>query len=183
MADFAFFITEKYLKENTPIDDNTDSKLLKMAMREAQDIYIRDLIGSGIYDELCDQINADTVTADNETLLKHYIQPALKYYVLYNSAQSMSFQLVNKGIVTRNSEFQSPADINAITSLMNAWKDRGEYYSERLTNYLIQNSSLYPLYLNPGSQTDTIHPKQSRLFGGMYLGEDDTCCPGYDYEK
>ena len=181
MAEFAYFITEKYLKENTPIDDTTDSKLLKMAMREGQDIYIRDLIGSGVYDELCDQINAstpntnppDAVSADNLTLLKEYIQPCLKYFILYRSAHTMSFQLVGKGIVTRNSEFQQPADISAITTLMNGWKDMGEYYAERLTLFLCQNSSTYPLYQNPGSQADTIHPRKTSLYSGLYLGDDD----------
>lgn len=180
MSVFAYFITEEYLKDNTPIDDNMDAKLLDTAMREGQDIYIRELIGSGIYDELCDQINADTVTSDNETLLKQYIQPCLKYYVLYESAHTMSFQLVNKGIQTRNSEFSNPADISAIAALMAKWKDRGEYYANRLMKFLEQNSSTYPLYLNPGDDIDSIQPRKTFLYGGFYLGPDSPECRTYD---
>ena len=43
MADFALFMTEQYLKENTPLDFNVDANLIAMAVREGQDIYIRDL--------------------------------------------------------------------------------------------------------------------------------------------
>ena len=46
MATFAFFISEQDVKKNTPIDENVDSKLLQTAMRTAQDIYIRDILGS-----------------------------------------------------------------------------------------------------------------------------------------
>jgi hypothetical protein len=180
MAEFAYFMTEEYLKENTPIDDNMDAKLLKTAMREAQDIYIRDLIGSGIYDELCTQITAGTVTADNSTLLKQYIQPCLKYFVLYESAQTMSFQLVNKGIVTRNSEWQSPADINSITALMTKWRDKGEYYAKRLQDYLCEYHATYPLFHNPGSTAQTIHARSTFIYGGLYLGEEPEHSRGYD---
>lgn len=172
MSEFALFITEKYLKENTPLDDNIDSKLLATAMREGQDIYIRDIIGSGVYDELCDQVNADTVTADNSILIKQYIQPCLKYYVLYESAHTLSFQLVNKGVITRNSEFSQQADINAVSELMNKWKDRAQYYGERLQRFLCANTTLYPLYANPGSSVETIAPHKQTLFGGFYLGPD-----------
>lgn len=180
MAEFAYFMTEEYLKENTPIDDNMDAKLIKTAMREAQDIYVRDLIGSGIYDELCTQINTSTVTADNSILLKQYIQPCMKYYILYESAQTMSFQLVNKGIVTRTSEWQSPADINSITALMAKWRDKGEYYAKRLQDFLCENHATYPLYLNPGATAQTIHPRSTFLYGGLYLGEEPEHRRGYD---
>lgn len=180
MSEFAFFVTEQYLKDNTPLDFNVDAELIKMAMREGQDIYIRDLIGSGIYNELLDQINTPPFSTANATLMTDYIQPALKYYILYESAQSMSFQIVNKGIVTRSSEWQQPADISAIVSLMNKWKDKGEYYARRLTDYLCANTELYPLYKNPGSTSDTIHPRNTHLFGGLYLGEDPPHSHGYD---
>lgn len=180
MPEFAFFMTEQYLKENTPLDDNIDSKLIRTAIREAQDIYIRDLIGSGVYNQLCEQIIASTVSADNETLLKQYIQPCMKYYVLYESAQTLSFQAVNKGIVTRSSEWQQPAEITAITELMNKWKDRGEYYAQRLKDYLCENHAIYPLYQNPGPGADVIHPSNSKLYGGLFLGDEPEHSRGYD---
>jgi len=180
---FAFFISEEYLKQNTPIDNNVDGKLIRTAMREAQDIYIRDIIGSGLYDELTTQIIAATTTALNTTLLNNYIAPCMKYYVLYESAYTLSFQLLNKGIVTRNSEHQTPADINSITSMMAHWKDRGEYYSNRLIKYLQANLTSYPLYANPGGGLDTIRPKSNTLFGGFYLGGANNDCPDYGEPK
>ncbi len=176
MAEFVYFLTEKYLKDNTPLDDNIDPKVIKTAMREGQDIYIRDLIGSGIYDELCTQIASDPDLSgytDNRTLLVNYINPCLKYYILFECAQTLSFQLVNKGVVTRSSEWQTPADINSITALMVKWRDKGEYYARRLQDFLCENSETYPLYQNPGSGADTIHPRSSFLYGGLYLGPDE----------
>ena len=174
---FAFFINEEYLKENTPIDNSVDSKLLRTAMREAQDIYIRDLIGSGIYNDLITQIIGASLTTDYTTLLNEYIAPCMKYYVLYESAHTISFQILNKGISTRNSEHQTPADINSITALMAKWKDRAEYYGERLKKYLQANINLYPKFTNAGATIDTIHPQQTNLYSGFYLGGTGNECP------
>ena len=41
----------------------------------------------------------------------------------------------------------------------------------------------YPLYLNPGSDFDTIRPKSTAFFGGMYLPGDDDCYFNYDFPK
>jgi hypothetical protein len=62
MANFVYFISTQYLRDNSPINENVDPKLLKSAIKEAQEIYIRDVIGSGIYDELQDQAYNDTLT-------------------------------------------------------------------------------------------------------------------------
>lgn len=166
---FAYFISENYLKENTPIDDNVDIKLLKTAMRESQDIYIRDIIGSGIYNELITQINASTLTVLNTTLLNEYIKPCQKYYVLYETAPMLSFQIVNKGIQTRNSEHSNPADISVVTQLASTWKDKGEYYANRLRDYLQQNRTSYPLYMTPGTALDTIYPNDGAFYGGFFF--------------
>ena len=69
MANFVYFISVTFLKDNTPINENLDDKLLKSAIKEAQEVYIRDIIGSGIYDELQLQTFNGNVTADNTTLL------------------------------------------------------------------------------------------------------------------
>ena len=45
MANFVYFVSVTYLKDNTPINENLDDKLLKAVIKEAQEIYIRDVIG------------------------------------------------------------------------------------------------------------------------------------------
>jgi hypothetical protein len=82
MTNFVYFISTTYLKDNTPLNENVDDKLLKSAIKEAQEIYIRDVIGSGIYNELQTQAYANTLTALNVTLLDSYIAPCVKYYTL-----------------------------------------------------------------------------------------------------
>ncbi len=184
MSNFVYFISTSYLKDNTPLNENLDDKILKSSIKEAQEIYIRDIIGSGIYDELQTQAYAGTLTADNTTLLDSYIAPCLKYYTLVESMLPLTFKFMNKSVASRSSENATPATPSDLTHIEQRYRDKAEYYGERLRDYLKEYPTRYPLYLNPGSGFDVIRPKNTAFFGGMYLpGTDDDCFFNYDFPE
>lgn len=174
MSTYAPFIDEVYLKATMPVDSNVPWKLLKTGLQDAQELYIRDLIGSGLYDAICDEINLNggaLTTAALLTLVNTYIAPALSRYVMYEVADVMTFQATNKGYQSRNSEFSNPSDIREITSMALRYKQRADAFAHKVTAFLIENQDTYPLYRNPGSGVDTVHPRETHLIGGFYLGD------------
>jgi hypothetical protein len=184
MAQFVYFVSVTYLKDNTPLNENLDDKLLKSSIKEAQEIYIRDVIGSGIYDELQDQAYNGTLTADNTTLLDSYIAPCLKYYTLTESMLPMTFKFMNKSVASRNSENATAITPQELSLIEQRYRDKAEYYAERLRDYLKENPTIYPKYLNPGTGFDVIRPKNTAFFGGMYLpGTNDDCFYNYDFPE
>lgn len=170
---YAQFIDETYLKDTMPIDDNVEQKHLRTAIRDAQEVYIRDLVGSGIYDDITSQINDTGLDAKYTELVNEYLAPALARYVLYESADVLCLQIINKGIQNRNSEFSNPADMRDVTGLALKFKQRADFYAKKATLFLCENQNTYPLYKNPGSAIDTVHPSESFLYGGIYLGDYD----------
>jgi hypothetical protein len=184
MAQFVYFISTSYLQDNSPINENVDPKILKSSIKEAQEIYIRDVIGSGIYDELQDQAYNGTLTADNTTLLDSYIAPCLKYYTLTESMLPMTFKFMNKSVASRNSENATAITPQELSLIEQRYRDKAEYYAERLRDYLKENPTIYPKYLNPGTGFDVIRPKNTAFFGGMYLpGTNDDCFYNYDFPE
>ena len=182
MSNFVYFISTSYLKDNSAINENVDDKLLKSAIKEAQEIYIRDIIGSGLYDELQTQAFAGTLTANNTTLLDSYIAPCLKYYTITESMLPMTFKLMNKSVAAREAENARAVSIDELTMIEKRFRDKAEYYANRLRDYLRENTNTYPLFLNPGSGFDTIRPTNTSYYGGFYLGDDmDNCYWNYDY--
>ena len=166
---FVYLIGTSYLKENTPLNENLDDKLLKSAIKEAQEIYIRDIIGS-------------TLTALNSTLLNNYVAPCLKYYTLVESMLPLTFKFLNKSVATRTAEFAQPIGTSELSLIEQRYRDKAEYYADRLRNYLKENTTDYPLYLNPGTGFDVIRPSNTAFLGGMYLpGGEDECFFNYDY--
>jgi hypothetical protein len=184
MANFVYFVSVTYLKDNTPLNENLDDKLLKSSIKEAQEIYIRDVIGSGIYDELQDQAYNGTLTGDNTTLLDSYIAPCLKYYTLTESMLPMTFKFMNKSVASRNSENATAITPQELSLIEQRYRDKAEYYAERLRDFLKENPTIYPKYLNPGTGFDVIRPKNTAFFGGMYLpGTNDDCFYNYDFPE
>lgn len=90
---------------------------------------------------------------------------------MYEVADVMTFQATNKGYQSRNSEFSNPTDIREITSMALRYKQRADAFAHKVTAYLVENRATYPLYDNPGSGLDTIHPRETHLIGGFYLGD------------
>jgi hypothetical protein len=117
MTNFVYFISTTYLKDNTPLNENVDDKLLKSAIKEAQEIYIRDVIGSGIYNELQVQAFAGTLTQLNTTLLDSYIAPCLKYYTLTEAMLPMTFKLMNKSVASRESDNARAVSVEEMTMI------------------------------------------------------------------
>jgi len=170
MSTVILFITEAHIKEVSIIDENIDAKLIMNAIREAQDINIHPILGTGLYNELKTQVNAGTVTALNVTLLDDYIKWALIYWTLYQGVDIFTYKIRNKGIYKQSSENSTSLDLEETRRLMDAFRNKAEWYSERITKYLLENQTSYPLYINPGNTVDTIHPKRNNYTTDWYLG-------------
>lgn len=170
MATIALFISPTEIKATTILDENVDDKLLRTVIEEAQNIHIHPIIGTGIFEELKTQKIAGTLTALNTTLVNTYLQPALKFWVLYEGIDVFVYKFMNKSVVKKNSENSASIDLDELRRLQDRFRDKAEWYSERATKYLQQTQSSYPLYYNPGSGIDTIYPKNTNYSTGIFLG-------------
>lgn len=167
------FISETTLKDRSLLQDNVDPKLIKPTIKQAQDMYIEPILGTGLYQELQQQIEDNTLTGLNITLLNLYITDCMCWYVASEMVMSLGFKLTNKNVLRKTSENSSDASLSELFDLMEYYKNKAEWYAQRITNYLCENIVDYPLYNNPGAGIDTIHPNNSSYSTGMFLGEPD----------
>jgi len=135
-----------------------------------QDIHIQHKIGTTLYDELKTQITNSTLTAANLTLLEDYIQPSLLYWVQAEAPTAISYKFLNKGLHQQSSENSSNASLDEINFIQHKYRDKAEWYTERLVNFLLERSTDYPAYANPNSGLDTIQPDTRTYTTGMFLG-------------
>jgi len=156
-----YFITEAYLKLNTPITANVDVTELNPLIKVAADSYVRSILGTYFYNYLLTEYNAqtlDTPPATGEvTLVQDYIQMAVAWRTCAEAVMSVSLQLKNKGVQTQSGDFSAAADKSTTSMLFHHYRDKADFYDQRLMNYLIDNKNLYPNFLNP-LNNDTIVP-------------------------
>ncbi len=170
MANVALFMTEKYFKDLSYVDENMDVKLIRPVIVEAQELRILPLIGTGLYDELSTQVlTPASITALNATLL-NLIRKSLRYWTLFEGVDSFTFKFKNRSIVKQNAENTTTIETNDVVRLKEQFRDKAQIFDERITRYLIENSAAYPLYYNPGTGADTIFPKKNNYQTGIFLG-------------
>jgi hypothetical protein len=168
------FISENSLRENSLINDNVDMKSLTPTIIYCQDEYIQFAIGSDLFNELKDQIEAGTTTALNRTLLDDYIRPCLIWYILSEAVFSISYKFTNKGVVQQSSDNSKPVSLEGLLKLHDRYKNRAEMYRERLRRYLVQNEESYPkFYRESSNDIDTIRPQNYSYTTGLFLGDNN----------
>ena len=179
----ALFISEEKLKQNSLINENVDAKIITPLLPMVQDMYIQPAIGSGLYNELISQINSNSLTTLNETLIINYIQPAIIWWIMTEAPISMTYKFRNKGVQTQNSENSNPASIEDLISVADKYKYKAEWYTKRISNFLYANSTTYPLFLNAGTAYDTIHSNNQIYQAGMMLDDDGIDMSSLEYNQ
>jgi len=177
MSKNTLLISDAMILERTAIHGNTDPKLLYPEIKVAQDMYILPILGTALYDKLISDITTTgTTTGAYKTLLDDYIIDPLIYYVLAELPIGISYQFWNKGVLRKQGDNTELPTMSELVDLSNRYRNRAEWYGERLMLYLKQNASpsLLPEYVAPGSGLDTIVPDENTFTMPIYLGD------GYD---
>lgn len=179
----AAFIKVQFVKDNAPyIDENVDEKKLAFAILTVQDLRIHPIIGTGIFDNIKTEIIAGSVSTfnpDNKTLLDDFIQPAMLWWIIAEFPMWFTYALTNKSVMKKSSDNSTPIDTGEQTRIEQRAKDTAEWYTKRIIEYLLENQADYPLYANPGSGVDVIHPLRKNYDVGMWLGIDSNVRSSY----
>jgi hypothetical protein len=166
------FCDDVFIKENTIIDVNADSKLIKTAIIDAQELYIEPALGTSLYNKIVDDMTANTLAGNYVTLVDSYILDTLKYYVLYVLAPNMLIKWRNRSVDTQSGENSTPVSMDDMRSIQKEFLNKAEAYKQRLNDYMIANQTLFPeLYQN--NTYDKKNPDNISFTAPMYLGSDD----------
>jgi hypothetical protein len=173
------FISPSFLIENSVINGNVDFEKLRPTIIHVQDIYLQQILGTKMYEDLQSKGLSSPVgfNSDEILLIKKYIQKTLLWYVLMESSPEFKFKYMNKGVMVKNSENSQAADTRDLLMLMDRWKIKAEQYAELLTKYLKFNSSLFPKYYDVSCEglnaSDTNYTTGIDLDSDIYAKEEE----------
>lgn len=171
-----YFIDSTYVTNSTPINLNVEPQLLNSAIIEAQIIHIQSVIGTKLYKKMEQLITGATMaTAGNyKILMDDYIRPSLVHWSLYECIPYVHFKIMNKGVVNQNSDNSTSSDLEEIKFLQQQIKNKAEFITQRLVDYLISNMSLFPEYTT-NNDYDEMQPSGNAYFSGLVLDDDYDC--------
>jgi hypothetical protein len=108
-----YFITETYLKNNTPITANVDVNNVTPYLATQAQLRIMPILGTTFYNDLLTKYNAQTLSPDEEDLVA-FIQPIIAWRAAEDAVFGLSLQLKNKGLQTQFGDNSSAVDRGTI---------------------------------------------------------------------
>lgn len=123
---------------------------------------IMSLTGKAQYDELKDEIKADSLTANNLELMA-YIEPAVAHAAWASALYELGLQVDGEGVHLMNNTFSGTVQARqaAETDRLRVVKEHHEQvsadYLEQLKEYLVANVDTYPLF-KAGESYDSEDP-------------------------
>lgn len=170
---YALFITRNDIIKNTPLQGAIDADALLPFCRTAQDKYLKNLLGTVLFDFLQAKIETNTFSTLDvyyQDLMNDHIKYTLLWYACVEYIPFSSVQFKSNGAVKQQSEQGIAPSKGEIDYLLQKAQNNADYYALRLQNYLIAYSNNIPQYLQSVGNQTQIYPDQSnQYFGGIQL--------------
>jgi hypothetical protein len=168
---YVLLISEQKLKDSTAINLNVDVNILLPYVLQAQTLYIEPKLGTQLYEHIKGLIQAGTIgdvgNAAYKTLLDDYISFVLVNYSFYHAIPYLRFKVENGNIYSKTSETGTALTTEESQSLREEISNTAQYYTERLIEYIRNNTSDFPEYsTNSGAD---VNPDKNAYYNSMNL--------------
>ena len=164
----ALFIKRQDLVKNTALSGNVDTDKFIQFIKLAQEIHVRNYLGTDLYNRISSDIIADTLTGDYLSLVNDYIQPMLIHFAMSEYLPFAAYTVANGGVFKHTNENSQLPEKEEIDQLTAKERDYAEYYTNRFIEYMSFNAqSKFPEYYT--NNNEDIYPDKDALFNGWQL--------------
>ena len=163
----ALIINEADFKDLAPVSGDLDFEYVKPHVLATQDKWIQPILGQKLYEKIMTDVDADNIADPYKTLLEDYVVRVAIWFTCYSGLPFWGVKVVNSGIIQRIVDDGTPIDFNDIDKLAEQCRQQGEFYKQRLIDYLCANSSSFTEY----NQTDSgeLGHESDNYAGGLNL--------------
>jgi hypothetical protein len=162
------FIKRSDIVKNTALSGSVDPDKFLQFVKLAQEIHIRNFLGTDLYDKVSNDIIGSSLAGDYLALVNDYIQPMLIHYAMAEYLPFASYTISNGGVFKHNSENATQPSKEEIDILITKERDYAEYYTNRFIDYMSFNaSSKFPEYYS--NNNEDIHPDKENYYQGWVL--------------
>lgn len=149
-----YFVTENYLKDETPITANCDVTEVVKWVKPAAEIRLKSILGGLFFKDLLTKYNAQSLN-NSEMELVLLIKPVIAWRAASFSVYGLSRQLKNKGLQIQNGENSEGVSLNEVTFGMDQYAQISKEYEGSLVEWLMDNRDTFTVLMsaeNKGSK-------------------------------
>lgn len=140
-------ITVKYLQQYSPIPKNYDVTNLMPYVNVAEKIWLKEIIGEELYNELNEQVENNTLSEENATLLTEGgLWQYLAFATLYEGLPFVWARITEAGIQLGKSDSSDSISIKDLTVFQQHLRNQVEVLKGQLIKWLCEHSASFPLF-------------------------------------
>lgn len=150
-----YLVSVENLKKKGLIHQNTDTKILGVAIQRVQDMIIQPALGSPLYRALLTRVQNDDWNANYRTLMNDYVVPALVACVDSKASKILTDKLTNKGLGALTDETFGALQQSEINQFRDELSSDAYFYVERLIGFLKDDcGTIYTEYTEAITRTN-----------------------------
>lgn len=162
----ALFIDDNYLKQYTPLGASVDINEIYPFVEEAQNIYIQDILGTPLYVDLEYKLYSGITYSTIERQLVDICSKALAYWTVYMAIPHLAIKIRNLGVARPQATEAQQSTMDEMKYIREEMKNFGEFWNQRVVNFLCDKSSNFPLY---SAASDDMYPSNRQYDSDIYL--------------
>lgn len=169
-----FFASENYIKSIAAISANININLIMPYVQSFQDMNVQEVLGSNYYYQLINSFSAGTLNPE-EVVLVEKIRPYLAWGAAEQSLATLTYRITNKGPQLQFGDNSTQITLEELKYLRNDFKQKVNFYENRLKNFLCLSGSVYPGFIT-NNNTDILPNKDEAFIGDIYTYKQTKSC-------
>lgn len=138
-----FLISEDWVRKNTDLDENIPAKYISNAIREAQEIKLKRIIGENLLNELKSRVTNKSLTDAHKALIGQ-IRWFLGYTITADVIVKVSRKITPAGLVATGDENVTPLSYNDVVSTQAYYQTKADASKKDLQNYVLNHRTEFP---------------------------------------
>lgn len=163
----SLIISEELFKALSPVSGDLDWNYVWPVILAVQDKWIQPVLGQKLYEKIMAEIEADTLADPYKELVEDFIARTVVWYTCFQGFPFWGLKVVNSGVIQRITDDGATVSFTDIDKVAALCKGQGEWYKQRLIDYLCAHSTDFPEYLV--CESGEVHKENVNYEGGLNL--------------
>lgn len=178
--------SEEFVKSYSNISNNVNGKYIGVAIREAQEIELRGIIGSCLLEKLKELVDNEEIDGEGNEIYKEILDQC-QYFLAYTTVKNLclttSYKIDNIGVSQTYDENIQSLSLEDTYNVMEQYARKADYFCGLLQEYLLQHKQFIP-ELNDAQCSCIQANLNHAATGGIWLGgrrgkySEHGCCGG-----
>jgi len=143
----ALLCSPDFIRSNSNISDNCNSKVLATAIREVQEDELQEIMGEILIDKLKNLVVNGEIDNKTNKIYKDVLDKAqmfIVYKVIAEITIMFSCKIDNAGVIQTRDENMDYMDLDDTMRLKDYYDTKASHYAYLLQNFLLENMSQIP---------------------------------------